>query len=156
MAAIKQIPQIVDLGRSEIERLLSNIRYGHLGMSRDNKPYVVPIHFAYEKPAIFFYTTEGLKTEILEANPEVCLQAEHIQESTNWQSVIVTGKAKRLESETQIEKAVKALKDVNPRLVPAWSIRWMDGWVRSNVEAVYRITVSEMTGRRAFLNTPIH
>ena len=156
MASIKQIPQVVDLSRSEIEALLSSIRYGHIGMSRDDRPYVVPIHFAYEKPAIYFYTTEGLKTDILEVNPEICLQAENIQEATNWESIIVTGKAKRLESEPQIEKAVRALKNVNPRLVPAWSIRWMDGWVRSNVEAVYRITVSEMTGRRAFLNTPIH
>jgi nitroimidazol reductase NimA-like FMN-containing flavoprotein (pyridoxamine 5'-phosphate oxidase superfamily) len=156
MAEMKHIPQVVDLGRSEIETLLSSIRYGHLAMSRDDKPYVVPIHFAYGKAGVYFYTTEGLKTEIIEANPEVCLQAEHIQEATNWQSVIIKGTAKRLESEDQIEAGVKALKDVNPRLVPAWSVRWMDGWVRSNVEAVYRITVLEMTGRRAFLNTPIH
>ena len=156
MAEIKQIPSVVDLGRDEIEKLLSNTRFGHLGMSRDDKPYIVPIHFAYEKPVIYFYTTEGLKTEIIEANPEVCLQTEHIHESTNWQSIIIYGQAERLESEDQIETAVKALKDVNPRLVPAWSIRWLDGWVRSNIEAVYRITVSEMTGRRAFLNTPIH
>jgi Predicted flavin-nucleotide-binding protein len=156
MAEIKQIPSVVDLGRDEIEKLLSNTRFGHLGMSRDDKPYIVPIHFAYEKPVIYFYTTEGLKTEIIEANPSVCLQAEHIQEATNWQSIIIKGTAKRLESEDQIEKAVKALKDVNPRLVPAWSLRWLDGWVRSNIEAIYRITVSEITGRRAFLNTPIH
>jgi nitroimidazol reductase NimA-like FMN-containing flavoprotein (pyridoxamine 5'-phosphate oxidase superfamily) len=125
-------------------------------MARDDKPYVVPIHFAYEKPSIYFYTTEGLKTEMLDVNPEVCLQAEHIQEATNWESIIIRGKAKRLESEAQIDKAVEAIKDVNPRLVPAWSVRWMDGWVRSNVEAIYRIAISEMTGRRAFLKTPIH
>ena len=156
MADMKQIPHVVELSPDEIEELLSNIRFGHLGMCRDDKPYVVPIHFAYEKPAIYFYTTEGLKTEIIDVNSEICLQAEQIHEATNWQSIIITGKAKRLESEAQIEKAVKALKNVNPRLVPAWSIRWMDGWVRSNIEAVYRITVSDMTGRRAFLNTPIH
>jgi Predicted flavin-nucleotide-binding protein len=152
----KQIPQVVDLDQKEIDELLSQVRFGHLAMCRDHKPYVVPIHFAYDKPWIFFYTTEGLKTEIIDTNPIVCLQVEDISDATNWHSVIVSGTAERLGDEGEVESAVKTLQTVNPRLVPAWSIRWFDEWIRSNVEAVYRIHVESTTGRRAFTQTIIH
>ena len=145
---VRNVPHIVDLGDKEIIELLTRINFGHLGLCRRNRPYVVPIHFAYHDPKIFFYTTEGLKTEIIDENPTVCLQVEDITDRQDWQSVIITGPAERLTAESDIKTAMGLIKAVNPQLSPAWSVRWLDDWVRSNVEAVYRIHPESTTGRK--------
>lgn len=143
----KTLPQIVDLGNDDIDRLLEDVNFGHLGLCRNNLPYVVPIHFAYDDPNIYFYTTEGLKTEIIDENPNICLQVEDICDPLNWRSVIVTGRAKRLTADGEINTAMKLIKRVNPKLVPAWSIRWMDDWIRTNIDVVYQITPEFKVGR---------
>ena len=140
-------PQIVDLGNEQIAELLQRINFGHLGCSRNDRPYVIPIHFAHTKSGIYFYTTEGLKTDILDDNPVVCLQVEDIQDREHWQSVIITGTAERLHAADEISRAMKLIKAINPKLAPAWSVRWLDEWVRSNVGVVYRISPEVMTGR---------
>ena len=88
-----------------------------------------------------------MKTDILDENPTVCLQLKDIQDRDKWKSLIIIGKAERLSEPPEIETAMKMIKKINPRLSPAWSIRWLDNWVRSNVEVVYRITPETMSGR---------
>lgn len=149
----KTLPQIVDLSKEEVANLLSRVNFGHLGVTRDNRPYVVPIHFAYGRPGIYFYTTQGMKTDIIDQNPMVCLQIEDIRSREDWESVIITGPAERLETAEQIDRAMKLIKKVNPKLTPAWSIRWFDDWIRSNVSVVYRISLENVSGRRAFKAT---
>ncbi|MGE3467442.1 MAG: pyridoxamine 5'-phosphate oxidase family protein [Pyrinomonadaceae bacterium] len=148
MIETRNVPEIVDLGNDEIARLLREVNFGHLGLSRDDRPYVVPVHFAYDEPHVFFFTTEGLKTDIIDVNSTVCLQVEDVKDRENWQSVILTGKAERLISDPDKGNALELIKAVNPKLSPAWSVRWLDGWVRSNVEVIYRITPEFITGRR--------
>lgn len=156
MIEARTLPQIVDLDNDDINALLERVNFGHLGLCRDDRPYVVPIHFAFGRPGIYFFTTEGLKTEMIDANPTVCLQVEDIRSREDWESVIVTGTAERLKTDEQIERAMKLIKKVNPELSPAWSIRWMDDWVRSNREVVYRISQDIVNGRRAFKRVAIH
>ena len=135
MIEAKTLPEIVDLGNDEIDNLLTKVNFGHLGLSKDDRPYVVPIHFAYGKPGIYFFTTEGMKTDILDENPTVCLQLEDIKDRDNWKSLIIIGKAERLSEPQEIETAMKMIKKINPRLSPAWSIRWLDNWPSQNREA---------------------
>ncbi|MEQ1764449.1 MAG: pyridoxamine 5'-phosphate oxidase family protein [Pyrinomonadaceae bacterium] len=143
----RTLPQIVDMGNEKIRELLKHQNFGHLGCCRDNRPYVIPIHFAYSDPDIYFYTTEGLKTEIIGENATVCLQVEEIDDRKHWKSVIVTGTAERMTSQQDIDHAKELVEAANPRLLPAWSIRWMDQWVKSNIEAVYRISPEILSGR---------
>lgn len=142
----KTLAQIVEMGNDDINGLLRRVRYGHLGCSLNDRRYVVPIHYAYEEPYIYFFTTEGKKTEIIGENPEICLQVEHVTDSKHWHSAVVTGTAELLTVEKDIDYAMELIKATNPTLSPAWSTRWMDQWVRSNVEAVYRISPLMMTG----------
>lgn len=142
------LPQIVDMGNEEIAGLLQRTNFGHLGLCREDRPYVIPIHFAYGKPGILFYTTEGLKTEMIEENPTVCLQVEEIKDDGHWKSVIITGTAERLTTPREIDRAMGLLKQVDPDLIPAWSVRWLDDLIRVNRPAVYRIATAVKTGRR--------
>lgn len=114
---------------------------------RDAHPYVVPVHYAYDEPHVYIYTTESKKTDIIKANPAVCLQVEEVTDGNHWQSVIITGNAVQLMAKKEIERAMKFILAANPRLTPAVSLHWMDDWVRSNFEVVYRITPTAMTGR---------
>ena len=63
--------EVEEMGAQEVHALLERADYGHLGCARDNRPYVMPIHYAYEDPDIYIFTTEGMKTEFIAANPEV-------------------------------------------------------------------------------------
>lgn len=139
--------EIEEMGNSEIEALLEKTGYGHLACARNNEPYVVPIHYAYLKPYVYIYTTLGKKAEMINENPRVCLQIEEVADNKHWHSVVIYGAAERLTDETEREIALNAIVETNPTLTPAVSIRWMDNWVRENIEVIYRITPTEMTGR---------
>ncbi len=76
----KSMVEVQEMNDDESKKLLLRIGYGHLGLVRDTHPYVVPVHYAYDEPHIYIYTTEGKKTEIIEANPEVCLQVENVND----------------------------------------------------------------------------
>ena len=107
----------------------------------------MPIHYVYDKLKIYIYTTDGKKTDIIRDNPQVCLQVEEVIDNGDWRSVIVNGEAKQVTDREEREKAVKLIRSVNPTLTPAISIRWMDHWVRENIEVVYRIRPDTITGR---------
>jgi nitroimidazol reductase NimA-like FMN-containing flavoprotein (pyridoxamine 5'-phosphate oxidase superfamily) len=139
--------EVRELGNNEIEELVSRIDYGHLACCVDDEPYVVPIHYAYDPPYIYVYTTEGKKSKILRQNPRVCLQIEDVRDNENWSSAILFGEAEQLTDETERAQAIEAVARINPTLTPAVSVRWMDNWVRENIEVVLRIVVLEMTGR---------
>ena len=51
--------KISEMAQGEMLALLLRVNYGHLGCSRDNHPYVVPMHYAYDSQDIYFFTTEG-------------------------------------------------------------------------------------------------
>lgn len=141
--------EVLDLNNLEIEDMLRRNNYGHFACSLNDKPYVVPINFVYEMPFIFVYTTVGMKSQILDMNPQVCLQVEEIVSRGDWRSVIINGNATRIIDPVERERIFKLILDSNPTLMPAMSIRWTNNWIRENKEVVYRIDPIEMTGRCA-------
>jgi nitroimidazol reductase NimA-like FMN-containing flavoprotein (pyridoxamine 5'-phosphate oxidase superfamily) len=141
--------EVEDLSDNEIHEILSRVGYGHLGCSRNDRPYVVPVHYAYDNRTIFIYTTEGKKFEIIKQNSNVCLQVEEVIDNQHWISVIVDGTAEQINSGPERIPALEAIVAANPTLTPAVSIRWMDDWVRENIEVIYRITPATTSGRRS-------
>lgn len=140
--------EIEEMYDDEIRETLKRLNYAHLACSKDDLPYVVPVHYAFDGEFIFIYTTEGKKAEMLRANPEMCLQAEEVVDNEHWESVIAFGRAEQLLDEEERGKALDTILEINPRLTPAVSIRWMDSWVRENVEVIYRVRPRKVTGRR--------
>ncbi len=141
--------EVLDLSKDEITELVGLVGYGHLACCRDDKPYVVPVHYGFSGGIVYIYTTEGKKADMLAANPAVCLQVEEVIDNRNWKSVILDGMAVRLPHGVERDKALEAVVAVNPTLTPAVSIRWMDEWVRENIEVIYRIDVTASSGRRS-------
>jgi nitroimidazol reductase NimA-like FMN-containing flavoprotein (pyridoxamine 5'-phosphate oxidase superfamily) len=140
--------EIEEMRESEAREVLGTINYAHLAVAKDNIPYVVPVHYAFDGHEVFIYTTEGKKADIIRSNPEICLQAEDVEDNENWKSVMVSGTAEQLTNEDDRQKALDLILKSNPKLTPAISIRWMDSWVRENIEVIYRITPRSITGRQ--------
>ncbi len=140
--------EIEEMPPQEAHALLARVGYGHLGCARDNRPYVIPIHYAYDEPYIYIFTTEGMKTEYINANPQVCLQVEEVEDATHWQSVVIVGKAERLISPEEIEHAMQYITRTNPTLTPAISLTWVDVWGRANDICLYRIVPQVISGRQ--------
>jgi nitroimidazol reductase NimA-like FMN-containing flavoprotein (pyridoxamine 5'-phosphate oxidase superfamily) len=140
--------KVEDMAPAEMHALLQRASFGHLGCSREGRPYVVPMHFAYDGKELYFFTTEGMKTQFIEVNPKVCLQVEEVTDSSHWRSVMVIGQAERLTNAAETGRAMQMIVERNPSLTPAISATQLDTWGRAVDIALYRIKPELIDGRR--------
>ena len=150
--------EVREMSDAENIGILKGAGFGYLGMVEGDDPYVVPIHYVYIEPDIYIYTTEGMKWEIIQDNPKVCLNVAEVIDPRDWKSVVVRGNAIRLESDDEVKQARSELLKVDPTLTPAVSVQWMDHWVRENIEVILKIEPRSITGRCSVkgseINTP--
>jgi len=140
--------KVEDMTPHEMHALLQRESFGHLGCARDGRPYVVPMHYAYDGKELYFFTTQGMKTQYIDANPQVCLQVEEITDRTHWRSVMVIGRATELTSKEEMQRAMKLITERNPSLTPAISATELDSMGRAVDIALYRITPELIDGRQ--------
>jgi len=133
---------------SEMHALLRRESFGHLGCSREGRPYVVPMHYAYDGKELYFFTTEGMKTQFIGVNPQVCLQVEEVSDSSHWRSVMVIGRAEQLTNKDETQRAMKTITERNPSLTPAISATQLDSMGREVDIALYRVTPEIIDGRK--------
>ncbi|MBD2690700.1 pyridoxamine 5'-phosphate oxidase family protein [Anabaena catenula FACHB-362] len=138
---------IDEMGAKEIHNLLQKVGHGHLACALEGHPYVVPMQYYFDEPDIYIFTTLGMKTKYMDANPEVCLQVEEVNDLQHWRSVTVTGRAEHITEQQEIDRVMEFVKMQNPTLSPAINRTWIDAWGRGEEMALYRIHPSEMTGR---------
>jgi nitroimidazol reductase NimA-like FMN-containing flavoprotein (pyridoxamine 5'-phosphate oxidase superfamily) len=87
-----------DLTPEEIDAFLREEVVGRIGCTGRGDLYVVPIIYAYEDGAAYVLTTEGRKTRMMRANPEVCFEVDRYDADTgSWRSVIAYGRYEELE-----------------------------------------------------------
>jgi nitroimidazol reductase NimA-like FMN-containing flavoprotein (pyridoxamine 5'-phosphate oxidase superfamily) len=140
--------KVEDMSPGEMHALLQRESFGHLGCARDGRPYVVPMHYAYDGKDLYFFTTQGMKTRFIQANPQVCLQVEEVIDSTSWRSVMVVGRAHELTLADEMRQAMKLITERNPSLSPAISATEIDSMGRGVDIALYRITPEIIDGRQ--------
>lgn len=140
--------KVEDMSPAEMHALLQRESFGHLGCARNDRPYVVPMHYAYDGKEFYVFTTAGMKTRYIDANPQVCLQVEEIKDSTHWRSVMVTGRATEITGSDETQRAMKLITERNPQLKPAISATQVDAIGRAVDIAIYRITPEVIDGRQ--------
>lgn len=140
--------RVEDMPHDEMRELLERQSFGHLGCARDGRPYVVPMNYAFDGTNLFFFTTEGMKTQFIDANPEVCLQVEEVMDPSHWCSVMVIGRAEKLTQTEDVRHAMQSILKRNPSLTPAISATSLDTWGRAVDIALYRIHPDIMDGRK--------
>lgn len=140
--------KVEDMSPAAMHALLRRESFGHLGCARDNRPYVVPMNYAYDGKDLYFFTTEGMKTRFITANSQVCLQVEEITDTTHWKSVMVSGIAIEITANEEMQHAMKTITERNPSLTPAISATQVDSMGRAVDIALYRITPEIIDGRQ--------
>ncbi|HEV2799760.1 MAG TPA: pyridoxamine 5'-phosphate oxidase family protein [Pyrinomonadaceae bacterium] len=139
--------EVKEMSQGEMLALLLRGGYGHLGCARDNHPYVVPMNYAFDAQSLYFFTTDGTKTEFMAANREVCFQVEEVTDARRWRSVMVIGRAERIKDNAEMEHAMQLITERNPTLTPALNKTEIGAWKRSSNMAVYRVRPEAIYGR---------
>jgi nitroimidazol reductase NimA-like FMN-containing flavoprotein (pyridoxamine 5'-phosphate oxidase superfamily) len=140
--------KVKDMTTEEMQALLLRVGFGHLGCTRDGHPYVVPMHYAYDGQDLYFFTTEGTKTEFIAANSEVCFQVEEIADASNWQSVMVVGQAHKINKPDEAEHAMQLITERNETLTPALNKTDIGAWHRRSHIVIYRVRPGAIYGRQ--------
>lgn len=140
--------RVEDMPPVEMHALLQTASFGHLGCAHNGRPYVVPMHYAYDGKELYFFTSEGMKTQFMKGNPQICLQVEEVTDSSHWRSVMVIGRAEKLTNRVETKRAMKQIVEHNPSLTPAISATQIDAWGRAVNIALYRIQPEIIDGRK--------
>jgi len=138
---------IDEMNTKEMHALLQKVGRGHLGCALDGHPYVVPMQYYFDAPDIYIFTTVGMKTQYMDANPSVCLQVEEIHDLKHWRSVTVTGRAEHITAQPAIDRVMQLVKTQNPTLSPVINRTWIDAEGRAEDMALYCIHPIEISGR---------
>jgi nitroimidazol reductase NimA-like FMN-containing flavoprotein (pyridoxamine 5'-phosphate oxidase superfamily) len=140
------------ISESEAQEVLQSGEYGILStVSADGQPYGVPVSYAYTGEAIYFHcAVEGYKLENLSSNNKVsfCVvgktQVLPDKFATNYESVIVFGKAFEVTDAEKHAGLVALLKKYSPGFVDK-GLRYIDG--DGDEARVYKIAIESMTGK---------
>lgn len=142
-----------NLNGKQIEHVLHSLIIGRIGCHADNRSYVVPVTYAYDGTYIYGHTKEGLKIDMMRKNPNVCFEADVMENMSNWRSVIAWGKFEELKTPEKRKAGMKILMDtVMPLMTGETTISHaMSDSHPKTIEAmkgvVYRIKLIEKTGR---------
>jgi nitroimidazol reductase NimA-like FMN-containing flavoprotein (pyridoxamine 5'-phosphate oxidase superfamily) len=130
------------LSEDEIEALLRRRRIGRIGCCVEDRPYVVPVNYAYDGAAVYVLSGPGRKIDAMRTQPRVCFEVEDIDESAgavDWRSVIADGVYEELTCDAERRAALTLLGMICPGsptcvpVIPAGMI-------------VFRIDLTEKTG----------
>lgn len=143
---------IHEMTRADCRKALEQASLGRLACARDNRPYVVPIYFAFDGKHLYGFTTLGQKIEYMRSNPHVCLEIDELTSHDKWMSVIVFGRYEELPDEPQYEAA----RTEAHHLLQRHAIWWEPAYVatahrdtpHSFTPIFYRIHIDRMTGHR--------
>lgn len=147
---------IHEMSDDECRRALENASIGRLGCALNNKPYVVPMNFAFDGHYIYGFTTLGQKVEWMRANPSVCFELDETISHNEWMSIIVFGRYEELPDAPEYQgcrsRAHSALQNRAMWWEPAYISQAHRDQQHSLTPIFYRIHIKKMTGHRATLD----
>jgi nitroimidazol reductase NimA-like FMN-containing flavoprotein (pyridoxamine 5'-phosphate oxidase superfamily) len=142
------------LNSDQIDHVLQMQVYGRLACHANNRLYIVPISYGYDGKYVYAHSREGLKIEMLRKNPEICFQADIVDNLSSWRSVILWGIYEELAAGQLQEKAKKMLEDRFALLntsesiyVPPQNIHPPQSVEKKMRPVYFRIKIKEKTGR---------
>jgi len=142
------------LQQQEIEEVLTLQYVGRLGCSGNGRTYIVPISYAYDGSHLYFHADgEGTKIQIMRENPEVCFQADIMENMASWKSVICWGTFEELTDEEERTAALKVLLSRELPIITSQTVKLTAGWPfqpddYNDIKGiVFRIRITEKTGR---------
>ncbi|WP_236822238.1 pyridoxamine 5'-phosphate oxidase family protein [Arenibacter sp. NBRC 103722] len=147
---------MTNLTTSESIRLLKGNYTGHLGYIYQDKPYVLPITYYYDKDdhSLISYSADGHKIDAMRQNTAVTLLVEEVKSSNNWQSVMAHGTYEELQGTDakfklhQFTEGVKGLILAKEHRETEFISEFSSKLYSRGIPTVYRIKILEITGKR--------
>jgi nitroimidazol reductase NimA-like FMN-containing flavoprotein (pyridoxamine 5'-phosphate oxidase superfamily) len=135
-----------ELDAQQCEDLLRSEVIARIGCLSDGRVYVVPVTYVYDGTYVYGHAMDGEKLRAMRANPQVCVEVEHVDNLSNWRSVIAWGTFEECDGADWDAGLAMLAERIMPLLTlpedqppPDLSV------LRSG--SVYRIRVERMTGR---------
>jgi nitroimidazol reductase NimA-like FMN-containing flavoprotein (pyridoxamine 5'-phosphate oxidase superfamily) len=145
---------IAKLTNEQIEEVLKENVWGHLGCNDGFNTYVYPINYLYDGKYITCHSQRGLKMQVMQQNSRVCLQVDEVKDDKDWKSVMVHGEYHEVVDEREYNDAIKAFADRRLFLKisesPIFTSSNKQGVkIQSNDSkpAIFRIVIDEKNGR---------
>ncbi|MBD0832349.1 pyridoxamine 5'-phosphate oxidase family protein [Aestuariibaculum sediminum] len=135
------------------EYILHQNYIGHLGYIYNNRPFIVPITYLYNKDHLIIgYSGEGHKINALRLNPNVSLEVSEIDAIDKWKSVLVHGVFKELTgsgAKAMLHEFSLGIKEVilNNEGRDLDYIHEFSAKVEAGEPVIYKIEVEEITGK---------
>jgi hypothetical protein len=127
------------LSPDEIEAMLRRHTVGRLAVSVNDRPYVVPITYAYDGVSVYAFSGPGRKIDVMREQPLVCFELDEVAGSAEWRSVVAEGVYEELTTDPARREALALLGITN-------------GVVARTLEAggrnvIFRVRLTERAGR---------
>lgn len=141
--------------RDLIEQIIVKAQVCRLGLSNNNKPYIVPVSYGYDGTFIYFHTAvEGTKIDYMSTNPQICFELEHdVKIITNdslackwthsFYSVIGFGTVQEI---TDHQHKVKAFNQI---MMHYSGKEWDFDDEMLNKTRLWQITIEQVTGKKS-------
>lgn len=145
------------LTNEQVEDVLRNNVFGHIGCNDGFNTYIYPINYVYDGRYIICHSQAGSKTEVMRQNKRVCFQVEEIKDFMNWKSILVLGEYNELDNERERYYAIRTFVDHmlqmkinNPALLSGITEQKDHAHSQLMMRPVfYRIFIEEKSGRFA-------
>lgn len=102
------------LTESEIESVLRESFVARIGCHAGGRTYVVPVAYAYDDGGIITHSIDGMKLQMMRANPSVCVEIEQVESLLEWKSVVAWGTFEELDGDA----AQRGMALIYERLLP--------------------------------------
>lgn len=93
-----------------IETLLTRSIVGRIACNaRGERPYLVPLAYAYDGESIYAVSGPGRKIDLMRADPRISFEVDHVETSDTWQSVVAEGEFEEVTGADEIQMAIALL-----------------------------------------------
>jgi nitroimidazol reductase NimA-like FMN-containing flavoprotein (pyridoxamine 5'-phosphate oxidase superfamily) len=98
------------LDPERIEELLSSSIVGRIACNAaGERPYLVPLAYAYDGESIYAVSGPGRKIDLMRADPRISFEVDRVETSDTWQSVVAEGDYEEVSDADEIQMAIALL-----------------------------------------------
>ncbi len=144
---------IEKLSNPEIEELLEDNVFGHLGCYDGYNSYVYPTNYIYNGTHIICHSQDGFKNQVMLKNRRVCFQVEEVTDHCNWKSVMLHGGYEEIHDIGNLKKFINAfmdrslfIKKSKPAIAEGTTSKKAGVETKTAVAIIFRILIDEKTG----------